>query len=405
MSKFLHNIDLDANQLLNITLEKLASDPAPANSWEGRVIYNSTEDSIKFYDGSEWVALGSGLIASILNATNGAIHVDISGGTATLSVKTDDLTIERASDQIQIKDGGVTTAKLGNGAVTTVKIADKNVTFAKIQDIPTMTVIGRVASGNGVASAISIISDNDLTGATNSNLATAGSIKAYVDGRVAAIGSLQGGFNANTETQFPGGSGIVKGCYWYVTVAGTVQGIKFDIGDVLIANKDSPSTTNEADWIFLETNRGQATTTVMGYVALATNSEVQSGSNNTKAVTPAGLASLTATETRRGLVERATQAEGLAGSDSERYISPAVLKAVLEASFTSNKYAAVIGDGTQTSIAVTHDLNTTDVSIDVFEVATGLEVYTKTNRTNANTVTFTFAKAPTNGQYRVVIRK
>lgn len=405
MSKFLFNTDFDGNQLVNITLEKLSADPASGSSWEGRVIYNDTEDAIKFYNGAEWISLGSGLIKNIVNGTNGAITVSIVDGTATLSVNVDDTTIERPSDVLQVKNAGITAAKLANNAVTTVKITDKNVTFAKIQDIPTMTVIGRVAAGSGVPSAVSIITDVDLSGADNTKLATSGAIKTYVDNRIAAIGTLQGSFNANTETQFPGGAGVVKGSYWYVTVAGTVQSETFNVGDVIIAAKDNPSLTDPTDWIFLESNRDQATTSILGFVMLATNAEVQAGSNNTKAVTPASLASLTATETRRGLVERATEVEALALTDSERYITPATLGAVLEASFSSAKYVAAIGDGVLTSIPVTHSLNSTDVSVNLFEVSSGMEVHTRIVRTNANTVTLSFTNAPTSGQYRVIIRK
>ena len=65
----------------------------------------------------------------------------------------------------------------------------------------------------------------------------------------------------------------------------------------------------------------------------------------------------------------------------------------------------VIGDGVLTSIPVTHSLNSTDVSVNLFEVSSGMEVHTRIVRTNANTVTLSFTNAPTSGQYRVIIRK
>ncbi len=405
MSKFLFNTDFDKNQVINITLEKLAADPSGPNSWEGRLIYNDTENVIKYYDGTEWVGLGSGSLTNIVNAANGAIDVVIAGATATLAVKVDDVTIEKPADALQVKNAGITAAKLASNAVTTVKILDKNVTFAKINDIPTMTVIGRTAAGTGVSSAISIITAVDLAGANNTNLATAGAIKTYIDNTISAIGSLVGGFNANTETNFPGGAGVAKGSYWYVTAAGTVQGQVFNIGDVIIANKANPSTTLAADWIFLESNRDQASTTILGFVMLADNATTQTGTDTQRAVTPAGLASLTATETRRGLSERATEAEGLALADTERYISPAVLGAVLEASFTSQKFVGAIGNGTLTTIPVTHNLNSNDITVNLYEVSTGLEVFTRWGRSSVNAISLQFTVAPTAAQYRVVVRK
>ena len=41
-TKFVTNLDLNQNQLLNSRFESLASDPGTGN-FEGRLIYNSTE--------------------------------------------------------------------------------------------------------------------------------------------------------------------------------------------------------------------------------------------------------------------------------------------------------------------------------------------------------------------------
>jgi hypothetical protein len=73
-------------------------------------------------------------------------------------------------------------------------------------------------------------------------------------------------------------------------------------------------------------NPSSASTTVEGIVELATSAETQTGSDTTRAVTPAGLASLTATDSRAGLVELATQAEVDAGSDATRAVTPSTLQ-------------------------------------------------------------------------------
>ena len=51
-----------------------------------------------------------------------------------LEDKVDDVTIEVASNRLQVKDGGITTSKLANGAITTNKIADDAVVSNKIAD-------------------------------------------------------------------------------------------------------------------------------------------------------------------------------------------------------------------------------------------------------------------------------
>ena len=67
------------------------------------------------------------------------------------------------------------------------------------------------------------------------------------------------------------------------------------------------------------------------------------------------------------------------------------------------KYAANIGDGTNTSFAVTHNLGTRDVEVAVYDAATYEEVVTDITRTSTNVVTIGFAVAPTTNAYRVVV--
>jgi len=67
----------------------------------------------------------------------------------------------------------------GNSSSATV--ADSSITFAKIQDIATMKVIGRTATGSGVSSEITILDSDTMSGASATTLATSESIKAYVD--------------------------------------------------------------------------------------------------------------------------------------------------------------------------------------------------------------------------------
>lgn len=67
------------------------------------------------------------------------------------------------------------------------------------------------------------------------------------------------------------------------------------------------------------------------------------------------------------------------------------------------RYAANIGDGSTTAIAVTHSLGTLDVIVQVNNVSTGAVVIPDITLTSTNVVTLTFAVAPTTNQYRVVV--
>lgn len=68
------------------------------------------------------------------------------------------------------------------------------------------------------------------------------------------------------------------------------------------------------------------------------------------------------------------------------------------------KFAAAIGDGTATSIAVTHNLGNRDVQVTVRDATTFEEVLVDNVATDANTVTLTFATAPATGSLRVSVQ-
>ena len=410
--KFLVDIDLNKNQLLNVRLQNLAT--APASPVSGQIYYNTTNSVINLWDGTQWLDV-SGDIQSV-SAGDGLVYdTGSTDKNPILKVNVDSASLEIVGDVVRIKDLGVTTAKINDSAVTTAKIADdnvttvkilnSNVTFAKIQDVATMTVIGRVASGSGVSSAITVITD--MSSASSTTLATSSAIKTYVDNIVAGLGNLEGAFDASVASVFPTGAtpgaGTKKGDYWYVTGAGTVNSVIFNIGDVLIAKIDSASTSLATDWIVLESNRDQATTSVLGVARLATTGEAQALTNAIAVLTPASLAQVTATETRTGIAEIATDAELTTGTDDARIVTPLKLKTYLDK--RTGGYSASVGNGANTTFALSHALNTKDIVVEVYENSTGETVITDVVRDTVNQVTVSFATAPTSSQYRVVIKK
>lgn len=69
------------------------------------------------------------------------------------------------------------------------------------------------------------------------------------------------------------------------------------------------------------------------------------------------------------------------------------------------RFDTTIGNGSSTSIAVTHSLNSLDVHVEVYEIATGATVGVDVVRTNVNTVTINASPAPATNSLRVVIKK
>jgi len=400
--KFLTNLDLTQNQILNVAVHNNAG--APGSPVVGQIYFDTTPSVLRmfFWDGSQWVDM-SGDIQDVLGGAGLTASTSANGDVITLDVNVDNATIEINSDSLRVKDLGITTGKIANSAVTTVKINANAVTFDKLQQVANLTVIGNTSGATANPSEVTIVTD--LGSASSTTLATSAAIKSYIDTNVGNLGNLEGGWDASTGS-FPVGSAPVAGTkagdYWYVTVAGTVDSEPFNVGDVVVAKVNSASTSLKADWIRLEVNRDQATTTVLGLVYLATNAETQTGTDSNKAVTPASLSSRTATETRTGIAEIATDAETAAGTDDARIVTPLKLKTLLDN--RTGGYAANIG-GSGTSYALSHGLNTIDVIVMIKDNTTLEEVFTDVVITDAATVTVSFATAPSANAYRVIIKK
>ena len=51
---FLTNIDMDGNELQNVTIHNL--DTKPSNPKAGQIIYDNTTNKIEYYNGTEWIS-------------------------------------------------------------------------------------------------------------------------------------------------------------------------------------------------------------------------------------------------------------------------------------------------------------------------------------------------------------
>ena len=112
-----------------------------------------------------------------------------------------------------------------------------------------------------------------------------------------------------------------------------------------------------------------------------------------------------ATESNKGIVELATSAETVTGTSTTLATHPAGVKAAIDNAFAVSGFVANVGNGTLTSIAVTHSLGTRDVIVQVYDNSTYDTVFVDTVRTDTNTVTLSFASAPALNAYRVVIQR
>ena len=148
----------------------------------------------------------------------------------------------------------------------------------------------------------------------------------------------------------------------------------------------------------------QAVTTVEEGTSAATTyrQDQINGTIDSSAVnwTTFGTSAPAASETTAGIAELATQAEVNTGTDDLRIVTPLKLATW---SGRIKKFAVSIGDGSATSYTVTHNLASLDVAVTVFQNSTGEEVITDVTHATTNTLTVVFATAPASNAYRVVV--
>lgn len=101
-----------------------------------------------------------------------------------------------------------------------------------------------------------------------------------------------------------------------------------------------------------------------------------------------------------GLVE----ASGVLAVGAGTGISVAADAVAVDTSVVTRHASASIGNGSSTSIAVTHNLGTKDVSVTMRRNSDDVRVETDWVATDTNNVTLTFVTAPTSNEFRVTVQ-
>ena len=77
--KYLNNVSLENNEIQNVKIQNLASDPIV--SGQGQLIFNTASTALKYYDGTSWISVGS----SSGTVTSVATGEGLTGGTISTS--------------------------------------------------------------------------------------------------------------------------------------------------------------------------------------------------------------------------------------------------------------------------------------------------------------------------------
>jgi hypothetical protein len=120
----------------------------------------------------------------------------------------------------------------------------------------------------------------------------------------------------------PAGTDATPGLVRFATAPETVAGTRSDRAVTPAGLKTLTASLTRAGLVELATSTGSGT-----------ENEVITGTDDARAVTPLGLARLTSTTSRKGLIETATVEEAEGGTDTERAVTPAGLSAGIAAAF------------------------------------------------------------------------
>lgn len=456
--KFLDNLDLNDNQLLNARLENLASDPGSANA--GDIIYNTTSNVFKFYNGSAWVDPSSGGYTSwTAIADSGSNHtvadgqsVDWAGGDGittanstpsgqrTITITNSDkgssqnifktIAVSGQSNIVADSNSDTLTVVAGTGIVATTDASTDSLTLATdLEELPQLTPAGNsndslVYLNDGSDQAHAAIDQFPINefGAANGTLnmgnqqitslatptgTTDAATKAYVDSAVVGNLIFQGGYNAATNTpdlDSSPSSSIKKGWSYVVTAAGTFFTETVEVGDFLIAQQDAPTTL--AHWVTVQNNIGLATTTTVGIASFAAANFAVSGAGEVTladtAVTGGSYGSSSAvpaiTVNDKGqITEAADQTISITSSNISNF------NTAVDARITAREFAG-LNSSAGTSHTITHDLGTRDVMVDIYDASTYETVYAKVVRTSTSVVTVTTSASIASESIMVLVK-
>ena len=341
----------------------------------------STSGSNSTIANSGTITLAAG--AGITTTNNGSGQVTIeatgSGSMSSFTLTGDSGTNQTIADGNTLDVAGGTNISTVVGTTDTVTVnLDDSITLAG-----DLTVTGGDITLGGAGRIQGVDTVTDATDAANKN---------YVDTQLAGSGLLifQGGYNAATNTPNLDNTpslDIKKGWSYVVTAAGNFFTEAVEVGDLLIAEQDDPTTL--ANW-----------TTVQNNVDLATAANVGIGNVNIDgAGTKDGLAlaysSGTATvgldiSSLPSLTTLNTSSVAAfydpEGDDNNVKVTAANIAASLNG-LTSKKLTT----SSQTSHVFTHNLDTFDVIVQLYDTSSKETVYASVDRTSVNVVTVTTA--------------
>ena len=394
--KFLVSIDLNKNELLNARIQNLGT--APSNPVIGQVYYNSGDNVMYYYNGlsspnGPWMPMSAS--GEVVQDIVGNL---ISGGTGLTATYNDPAN----TLSIKLNDTAVTTGSYGSQTKIPTFTVDQQgrLTAAGQVDVATELSI----TGDTGTTAISLLTEG-LTvnggegidvAVTNNAITISGEDASTTNKGVASFDAADFNVNAgvvsikdiNLDSQTTGD--------YVATIVGTANEITVSPN----SGHNAAVTVGLPDNVEITGNlQVGGNLNVIGTVNSVNTTQINIEDNKVKLnstfsgtpTTDAGIVVERGLETDVEILWNETNDKWTLTNNGTNYHAIA------------RKYADTLG-ASATSYTITHNLGTTDVTVQIFEAASPFaQVEADVKRTSSNTVTVDFAIAPSAGEYKVVV--
>lgn len=421
--KFLVSVDLNKNELLNARIQNLGS--APSSPVSGQIYFDTSDNVLYFYNGTTWIPASGA--TDVIQDVIGSSVIGGTGLTATYDNVSGETTIDLDDTSVSAGSYGSSTeiptftvdaqGRLTAAGSTTISTDLDIASDSGTDTISLLSETLTVSGGEGIDTSISAgtitISGEDASD-TNKGIAsfdstdfsvTNGHVSLAKDPVITLSGDVAG---SATMTNLGD-----------VTITTTVQPDSVALGTDTTGNYVA-TITGTANEITV-TGSGSETAavtiglpddvTVSGNLTVNGNLDVQ-GSINSISTTEINIVDnkvvLNSNVTGTPTTDAGIRVERGDSSDVEVLWNETADQWQLTNDGTNyheitRKYKETLSNSA-TSYTVTHNLNTQDVVVQIYEVASPYQqVFTDIEHTNSNTVTVKFAVAPSAGEYRVVV--